>query len=187
MSSNSCQLCLDVGAAASADSSPRSRRPPLYMLMCHRRSLGQARFASSITTARSSLGWGWNCPIVWSSWLWQDGGERARCSVLVKQTQTFVLMFKLFVGEIYFCIVIYNRCRSIFCSLHTISLILFNTHTRTYTRRHTHKHSFHGNRIQGLLWLVVCPGQLKMVSAVVHRQKIYVWILSYRTGATIDY
>lgn len=58
--------------------------------------------------------------------------------------------------------------------------------THTYTWRHAHKHSFHGNRIQGLLWLVVCPGLLKMVSAAVQRQEIYGWVLNNRTGANID-
>lgn len=63
-----------------------------------------------------------------------------------------------------------NRCRMLLCTMLTISIILLNTHVHTQT--HTHTHSFHGNRIQGLLWLVVCPRQLKMVSAAMQRWEI---------------
>lgn len=82
------------------------------------------------------------------------------------------------------CVVIHNRAE-------TSSVVRVRYHssylTHTYTWRHTHKHRFHGNRIQGLLWLVVCPGQLKMVSAAMQRLEINVWILNNRTGANIDY
>lgn len=62
----------------------------------------------------------------------------------------------------HFCelhIVIHSRCRNIFCSLRTLSLILFNSHT--YTWRHTHKHSFHGNRNRGLFMAGCLPRTTK--------------------------
>lgn len=62
----------------------------------------------------------------------------------------------------HFCelhVVIHSRCRNIFCRVRTISHVLFNSHT--YTWRHTHKHSFHGNRNRGLFMAGCLPRTTK--------------------------
>ena len=72
-----------------------------------------------------------------------------------------------------------NLCCILVCTMLKISIILLNTHARMRVRAHTHTHTYTHIQTQfpwkldpGPFRLVICPRQLKMVSAAMQRWEI---------------